>query len=128
VRALLDTHTFLWSNTDDSRLSNAVRQIIEDGANDIVFSAVSALEIAIKYVTGRLPIPEPPAQWVTRRLALQRLTLLPVEISHGLHVANLPRHHGDPFDRLLVAQAQIEGLVILTSDPAIARYDVETIW
>jgi PIN domain nuclease of toxin-antitoxin system len=105
-----------------------VRQIIEDGANDIVFSAVSALEIAIKYVTGRLPIPEPPAQWVTRRLALQRLTLLPVEISHGLHVANLPRHHGDPFDRLLVAQAQIEGLVILTSDPAIARYDVETIW
>jgi len=128
VKALLDTHTFLWSNTDDPRLSRRVRDLIEDGVNDLVFSAVSALEIAIKYARRRLPIPEPPETWVTRRVALQGLRLLAVEMSHALRVADLPLHHNDPFDRLLIAQSQLENLPILTSDPNIARYDVEVIW
>lgn len=128
MKALLDTHTFLWSNTDDPRLSRRVRDLIEDGVNDLVFSAVSALEIAIKYARRRLPIPEPPETWVTRRVALQGLRLLAVEMSHALRVADLPLHHNDPFDRLLIAQSQLENLPILTSDPNIARYDVEVIW
>jgi len=128
VKALLDTHTFLWSNTDDPRLSRRVRDLIEDGVNDLVFSAVSALEIAVKYARRRLPIPEPPETWVTRRVALQGLRLLAVEMSHALRVADLPLHHNDPFDRLLIAQSQLENLPILTSDPNIARYDVEVIW
>jgi len=105
-----------------------VRDLIEDGVNDLVFSAVSALEIAIKYARRRLPIPEPPETWVTRRVALQGLRLLAVEMSHALRVADLPLHHNDPFDRLLIAQSQLENLPILTSDPNIARYDVEVIW
>lgn len=128
MKALLDTHTFLWSNTDDPRLSRRVRDLIEDGVNDLVFSAVSALEIAVKYARRRLPIPEPPETWVTRRVALQGLRLLAVEMSHALRVADLPLHHNDPFDRLLIAQSQLENLPILTSDPNIARYDVEVIW
>ena len=128
MKALLDTHTFLWSNTDDPRLSRRVRDLIEDGVNDLVFSAVSALEIAIKYARRRLPIPEPPETWVTRRVALQGLRLLAVEMSHALRVVDLPLHHNDPFDRLLIAQSQLENLPILTSDPNIARYDVEVIW
>ena len=105
-----------------------MRDLIEDGVNDLVFSAVSALEIAIKYARRRLPIPEPPETWVTRRVALQGLRLLAVEMSHALRVADLPLHHNDPFDRLLIAQSQLENLPILTSDPNIARYDVEVIW
>jgi len=105
-----------------------VRDLIEDGVNDLVFSAVSALEIAVKYARRRLPIPEPPETWVTRRVALQGLRLLAVEMSHALRVADLPLHHNDPFDRLLIAQSQLENLPILTSDPNIARYDVEVIW
>ena len=128
MKALLDTHTFLWSNTDDPRLSRRVRDLIEDGVNDLVFSAVSALEIAVKYARRRLPIPEPPETWVTRRVALQGLRLLAVEMSHALRVVDLPLHHNDPFDRLLIAQSQLENLPILTSDPNIARYDVEVIW
>ena len=105
-----------------------MRDLIEDGVNDLVFSAVSALEIAVKYARRRLPIPEPPETWVTRRVALQGLRLLAVEMSHALRVADLPLHHNDPFDRLLIAQSQLENLPILTSDPNIARYDVEVIW
>lgn len=128
MRALLDTHTFLWSNTDDPRLSRVVRDLIEDGGNEIVLSAVSAFEIAIKYARSRLPLPDPPGLWVTMRLNIQSLSPLPVEIVHALRVAELPLIHNDPFDRLLVAQAQLERLPILTSDPNIARYDVEVIW
>ncbi len=128
MRALLDTHTFLWSNTADPRLSPVVRDLIEDAANEIVFSSVSALEIAVKYAKGRLPIPDPPVPWVTKRISLQGLYLLSIDVDHALRVADLPLVHHDPFDRLLIAQAQVEGLPILTSDVNISRYDVEVIW
>jgi len=129
VRALLDTHTFLWFNADDPRLSERVRGLISEPEGDMILSAVSAWEIAIKYSRGRLPaMDEPPHLYMPARIASYGFTQMPVELSHAYRVALLPRYHGDPFDRLLIAQAQVEGLPILTSDPNIARYDVEIVW
>lgn len=128
MRALLDTHSFLWSTADPDRLSSRARTFIEEPANDIFLSAATAWEIAIKYARGRLDLPEEVDSFVISRVAGLGLQHLQIEISHALHVARLPRLHDDPFDRLLVAQAQLEELPLITSDPGIARYDVEIIW
>lgn len=128
MKVLLDTHTFLWWNMDAPQLSPQVREIIADGRNDIFFSAASGWEIAIKYARGRLELPEPPDVYVSQRLALHRFIPLPIQVSHALQVHNLPDIHSDPFDRLLVAQSQMEKLPLLTIDAHIARYDVTVIW
>jgi len=128
LRALLDTHAFLWWNLDDPQLSASARAIIGDGQNEIFVSAASAWEIAIKVGKGRLVLPESPERYVANRMAHSRFLALPIQLSHALHVATLPRIHEDPFDRLLVAQGQMEGLPILTADPEIARYPVEILW
>jgi PIN domain nuclease of toxin-antitoxin system len=128
VRVLLDTHTFLWWNLDAPQLSDRVREIIGDGRNEIFFSAASGWEIAIKYARGRLELPEPPDLYVSQRLALHRFTPLPIQMSHALQVHGLPDIHQDPFDRLLVAQSQMEGLPLLTVDEHIKQYGVTVIW
>jgi len=128
VRAILDTHVFLWWNTDDPRLSSSIREIIADGRNDLYLSAASAWEIAIKAARGRLTLPAPPQEYVTDRLVLHSIQPLPITLRHALHVYALPPHHSDPFDRLLVAQGQIEELPILTADRLFAQYDVGTIF
>lgn len=128
MKVLLDTHTFLWWNLDDPHLSAVARAIIAAGGNTVYLSAVVAWEIAIKAATGRLTLPEPADQYVTNRMNLHAFTALPVELSHALEVTNLPPLHNDPFDRLLVAQARLEGIPILTADAAIGGYDVEVIW
>jgi PIN domain nuclease of toxin-antitoxin system len=128
MRALLDTHTFLWWNTGDANLSSLARQIIEDGRNELFLSATSAWEIAIKTARGKLILPEPPQRFVASRMALHHIQPLPIQVSHALQVFSLPNIHQDPFDRLLVAQSQLEDLPILTADPEIARYGVKTIW
>jgi PIN domain nuclease of toxin-antitoxin system len=128
MKALIDTHVFLWWNTEDAQLSPRARKIIADGKNEIFFSAASAWEIAIKTAKGRLVLPEEPALYVTSRMSLHRFQPLPVQISHALRVYELPPHHADPFDRLLVAQCQMESLALITKDEEIRRYEVETIW
>jgi len=128
MRALLDTHTFLWWNMDDPHLSVNARQILADGSNEIYLSAASAWEIAIKAARGRLTLPEPPVSYVPSRMALHHFLSLPIQVSHALQVFKLPDLHQDPFDRLLVAQAQLEELPILTADETITRYEVEIIW
>ena len=128
MRAILDTHTFLWWVLDIPRLSAESRAILEDGQNDLLFSAASAYELAFKSSTGRLTLPEPAETYVPDRLVTNGFTRLAIELTHALRAGTLPWIHRDPFDRMLVAQAQIEGLPILTADPAISRYDVETIW
>jgi PIN domain nuclease of toxin-antitoxin system len=128
VKAILDTHTFLWWVLDIPRLSADARSILEDGANELLFSAASAYELTIKAQSGRLTLPEPAASYVPSRLAANAFEPLSIELAHALRAGSLPTIHRDPFDRMLVAQAQIEGLPILTADPAISRYDVETIW
>jgi PIN domain nuclease of toxin-antitoxin system len=128
MRAILDTHTFLWWNTDDPQLSATVRAIISDGANEIFLSASSAWEIAIKAARGRLSLPDPPEKYVAERLTLHRFQGLPVHLSHALRVYSLPDLHRDPFDRLLIAQSQLEKMPILTKDGNIHKYEVEAIW
>ena len=128
MRALLDTHAFLWWNLDDPQLSPIARNFIADGGNTLYLSAVSAWEIAIKAAKGRLTLPGPADRYVAARLSLHHIAVLPVEVSHALEVYNLPPLHTDPFDRLLVAQAGLEKLPILTADAAIGRYEVEVIW
>jgi len=128
MKALLDTHAFLWWITDDQRLSSRVREIIADKANEILFSAASAWEIAIKTGLGRLQLPADPEIFISEQLELNAIEALPVRIGHALHVYQLPSYHRDPFDRLLIAQAQLEKLPILTADPQISRYPVEVIW
>jgi PIN domain nuclease of toxin-antitoxin system len=128
VKALLDTHTFLWWVLDVPRLSADARSILGDGANELLFSAASAYELTIKAQTGRLTLPEPADSYVPGRLAANAFGTMAIELAHALRAGMLPAFHRDPIDRMLVAQAQVEGLAILTADPAISRYDVETIW
>lgn len=128
MRALLDTHTFLWWTVDDPRLSKKARRIMADGRNELYLSAASGWEMAIKARLGRLQLGEDLERFVHEQMALNGIEGLPVHMNHALHVYALPDHHGDPFDRLLVAQAQLEGLPILTGDPQIAQYEVETVW
>lgn len=128
MRALLDTHTFLWWITDDKRLSTRARQLIADGHNKLYFSAASGWEIAIKAQLGRISFTKEPGVFIPRQLAGNGIEVLPVTLSHALHVYGLPSHHRDPFDRLLVAQCQLEDMPLLTADPLLAKYAVETIW
>jgi PIN domain nuclease of toxin-antitoxin system len=113
---------------DPARLSTRARGVIAKRENTVLLSAVSSWEIAIKYAIGKLTLPELPEIFVPKRIARDSLTSLPVEHVHALRVAALPPHHTDPFDRLLVAQAQIEHLPILTVDRQLEPYDVELIW
>ncbi len=128
MKYLLDTHTFLWWNLGDAQLSEKAQEIIADGGNEIYLSAVSAWEISIKMAKGRLILPEEPMQYISNRMNLHRFQALPIEISHATKVYELPNHHADPFDRLLIAQSMLESLPLITKDDLIVLYDVETIW
>lgn len=128
MRALLDAHVFIWWVLDMPRLSRECRRVLLDGDNDIVVSVASAYEIVYKAEQGKLTLPEAPVSYVQSRIAANGFTTMAVELAHAVRAGSLPRIHGDPFDRLLVAQAQVEGIPILTADPAIGRYDVEVIW
>lgn len=118
MRLLLDTHIFLWWCADDPRLSEVERQTIRNGGNDVFLSAASVWEMAIKQMLGRLKLPDP-ASAVVARLGIERL---PVGFEHAEATALLPPLHRDPFDRLLVAQARIEGLTLVTRDPQVRSY------
>lgn len=98
------------------------------GSAELLLSAASAWEIAIECDRGRLILPETPGQYVSERMALHRIQPLPVEVSHALHVFDLAELHSDPFDRLLIAQSQLEAIPLITADKNIAQYEVKVIW
>jgi len=125
---LLDTHAFLWWINDDSRLSLPAREIISTRENELFLSAASGWEISIKSQIGRLRLPDVPAEFVSRQLSLNGIRALPIMMSHALHYHTLPMLHRDPFDRMIIAQAQVEKLPILSADPMISHYDVEVVW
>ena len=127
MRVLLDTHVWLWMIATPGRLTAAGRALVVSPANELLLSAASAWEIAIKTGLGKLRLAESPEAFVPRLMAETGVTALPVHHRHALHVATLPPHHRDPFDRMLVAQAQIEGVPILTADKSFALYDVEVL-
>jgi PIN domain nuclease of toxin-antitoxin system len=128
ARALLDTHSFLWFVTANPKLSTTAERLISTGKNDLVLSVASTWEIAIKVSIGRLPIPQPLDTFIPEQLRINRIGLLPIELKHTLEVVRLHLHHRDPFDRLLISQAVLEGLPIVSADSAFDDYPVERIW
>jgi PIN domain nuclease of toxin-antitoxin system len=127
VKVLLDTSTFLWWAMGGDRLSDDARAAIEDPANEVFFSAASAWEIAIKAERGRLSLPTSAERYLPELLRRFEFETLDVAVRHALRAGALPVHHRDPFDRLLVAQAHLEDMPIVTADPAIGRYEVDVI-
>jgi PIN domain nuclease of toxin-antitoxin system len=128
MKILLDTHVFLWWITDSNQLSQNARSIISNPENEIFLSAASCWEMAIKASLGRLTLPEKPDSFIPAQLAENNISGLPVQLSHALAVCDLPMHHRDPFDRILVAQARLEKMTLMTSDSLISMYDVYVIW
>jgi PIN domain nuclease of toxin-antitoxin system len=121
VRVLLDTHILIWAMIDPGRLATAVRRTLEDPEQDVLFSAASVWEMSIKAALGRADFGVSPDRIVTEALDTG-FTELPVRSTAALRVANLPHHHRDPFDRLLVAQAMTEPATLYTADALLAAY------
>mgnify|MGYP001828411845 CR=1 FL=1 len=128
MRILLDTQVFLWACHEPNRISNNARNLLEDPVNELLLSAASSWEIAVKVASEKLELPAPPARYVPSRLDAMGLTPLPVEHGHVLRVGQLPGHHNDPFDRLLIAQSQLEDAHLATGDPQFLPYDVDVVW
>jgi PIN domain nuclease of toxin-antitoxin system len=128
MKYLLDTNVFLQSLTSYNKLNQRAVVLLRDNSADLYISAVSSWEITIKTAAGKLLLPESPAEFVTRSTRLLSLQLLDVTHLHALAAGELPSHHRDPFDRMLVAQARTEGMVLLTLDRTIASYKVEHIY
>ncbi len=128
MKLLLDTQCWLWMQATPERLSSRAREMVDDQDNVLLLSPVSAWEISTKYALGRLTLPIPPAEYVPSRMKSSGVDALPLQHSHALQVATLPWFHRDPFDRLLIAQAQVEDLPILSADKKLAPYDVQVHW
>lgn len=127
MKLLLDTHVWLWLQHAPERLGAAL-PMAEDTGNELLLSAASAWEIAIKWQLGKLPLPVPPQDYLPDRMTTSGVTALPVTHAHAVAVAMLPGHHRDPFDRLLIAQAVAEGAALVTGDTALQAYDVDLVW
>ncbi len=127
MRYLLDTNVWLWLQTAPDRLSEETFARLADHEATVLLSAASSWEIAVKWALGKLPLPEAPSTYIPSRMRHDAVDGLPITHVHTLHVATLPHHHRDPFDRLLVAQAQIEGVLLVTADSQITRYDVDVL-
>lgn len=127
MKALVDTHVLLWFLTGDPALGDAAKAVMEDEATDLLLSVASLWEIAIKISIGKLEVPGDYEAFFTRQLAMNDIALLPISLRHTAAVCTLPFHHRDPFDRLLIAQAQVEGIPILSHDAAFDAYGVERI-
>lgn len=125
---LLDTCTFLWVVAESPALSPEAARIFSDSGNEVFLSAVSSWEIAVKHGLGKLLLPELPHQFVPKYRQLHKIASLSLDEGAVLQLPRLPKHHADPFDRMLVCQAIDLGLALLTPDPLIAQYPVKTIW
>jgi PIN domain nuclease of toxin-antitoxin system len=128
MRYLLDTHAFMWADSDPSRLSAKVATAISDPENTIFVSLVSIWEIQIKHQLGKLPLAIPLNEIIERQQNENALKLLPISLPHILSLAVLPLHHRDPFDRLLIAQARFEGLTLISHDSIMTQYAVHVLW
>lgn len=127
MRFLLDTQVWLWMHLQPERLRPEVRDQFVDPASTLLLSAASSWDIAIKYALGKLPLPDLPHDYVSSRMRRDAVDGLPVTHAHALHVASLPRHHADPFDRILIAQSQLEDVPLATADRHVDSYDVAVV-
>lgn len=124
---LLDTHTFIWYDNEPARLPPRVRSLLDDKANTVFLSLGSVWEIQIKLQLGKLNLRAQLRQ-VIEEQQINQIALLPISLPHILALDGLPFHHRDPFDRLLIAQAQVENIPLLSHDPIFADYPVQVIW
>jgi PIN domain nuclease of toxin-antitoxin system len=128
MRLLLDTHVFLWWTDNNPALSTQAQHAISDESNDCFLSIVCCWELAIKASLGKLSLSQSVEKFIVEQVAANGFELLPVDFRHVAAVESLPFHHRDPFDRLLVAQARAEGLVLVTADFQISNYGVSVLW
>jgi PIN domain nuclease of toxin-antitoxin system len=127
VKYLLDTSVFLWSAGAPEKLNRQAAGLLASKASELYLSAASSWEIAIKFALGTLRLSSPPSDFLPGAMRILALHSLDVTHFHALAAGELPRHHRDPFDRMLIAQARSESMVLLTADKAFANYDVETL-
>lgn len=125
---MLDTHAFLWFIAGDSQLSQDAQVAIADAANDVLLSAASLWELAIKLSLGRLSLDGPFESFIAEQLPVNSIDLLPISLAHVTRVATLPFHHRDPFDRLLIAQALVDDLVLVSNERLFDSYAVRRLW
>ncbi|HEX8396936.1 MAG TPA: type II toxin-antitoxin system VapC family toxin [Pyrinomonadaceae bacterium] len=124
MRLLIDTHVLIWFLEGNKSLSKPHRQIISDSQNDVLVSIASLWEIAVKISLGKLTLAKPLAD-VIKQIAVENIEVLPILPAHALHVSTLPFHHRDPFDRIIVAQSQVENLPIVTNDIEFSHYGIK---
>ena len=127
MRLLVDTQVALWMALGKSGLNDEVLAALTASDATRFFSAASVWEIAVKWRLGKLPLPDHPRPWVSRMMRELALEALPMRHDHAVLAADLPNHHNDPFDRILVAQAQVEELTVVTSDRVLSKYDIEVL-
>ena len=128
MKLLLDTHVFLWMSLDAPPLSRQARDLLADTDNVLLLSAASYWEIAIKVSLGKYRLDEPLEDFVNRELEKNSMQILPIEPRHAAQLASLPFHHRDPFDRMLIAQALVERVAVVSRDVALDGYGVHRVW
>jgi PIN domain nuclease of toxin-antitoxin system len=128
MRLLLDTHTFLWFVADDPNLSPVARALIEDPANERWLSIASPWEMAIKLNIGKLTLAAPLLDFLRKQLPLNSIQLMPITLEHLASVSTLPKHHRDPFDRLIISQAIVENIAVVSGDPEFDAYPIVRRW
>jgi PIN domain nuclease of toxin-antitoxin system len=127
MRTLLDTHAFLWAISGDKRMSKTARDIFV-GPSNLALSVASIWEILIKVSTGKMSLPEPVSSYLLKKLAENRIEILPIALSHVFKIESLHMHHRDPFDRILIAQSLEENWPVVSSDPVFKKYPIRVIW
>ena len=128
MKYLLDTHTFLWAIGEPDKLSKKVFEILENTDNEIFTSVVNTWEICIKYSIGKLDLKKDPEKFILEEIQEANFQILNIKLNHLFPLTRFPDFHKDPFDRLLIAQSQTEGMPILSNDPLIKKYKVKVIW
>ena len=128
MKLLLDTHTLIWAVDDPSKLGPQAVTALQDPANDLLLSAATIWEIAIKVGLKKLSLSMPYKQWVTKAMADLGMTVLPITVEYADVQAGLPNHHRDPFDRMLVAQSQVENIHLVSADPVFDQYGINRLW
>lgn len=128
MNLLLDTHCFIWWDSDPNKLSPRSLALCEDPANDLFLSVASLWEIQIKHQLGKIILRAPIQRLLADQQASNGISLLPIQANHVFEVGTLPQLHSDPFDRILIAQARIEGLRLISHDAAIRKYPIAVEW
>ena len=128
MKLLLDTHVFIWWDSEPARLSSQALALCQDRANTVLLSVASVWEMQIKLQLGKLKLSLPLAEVIESQERINNIEVLPIILAHVLALQNLPAHHKDPFDRLLIAQANAEGAVLISGDPILAKYPVKLLW